>query len=58
MVSRLRSIVGRIRAGLDQVDQQARALEVGEKLVAEPDTRAGALEQAGDVGDGQLAAVV
>ncbi len=47
-----------VRAGLDQVDQQPRPLEVGEELVAEADARARPLEQAGDVGDRQLAAVV
>ena len=41
--------------GLDQVDQQAGALEVGEELVAEADALAGALEQPGDIGHGQLA---
>ena len=49
--------VARVRVRFDQVDQQARSLEVGEELVAEADGLAGALEQAGDVGDGQLAAV-
>ena len=47
-----------VRAGLDQVDQQARPLEVGEELVAEADARARPLQQAGDVGDRHLAAVV
>ena len=50
--------LGRIRARLDQVDQEPRPLEVGEELVAEPDAGARALEQAGHVGDGELAAVV
>ena len=50
--------LGRVGVRLDQVDQQPRALEVGEELVPKTDTGARALEQAGHVGHGQLAAVV
>ena len=50
--------LGRVGARLDEVDQEPRPLEVGQELVPEPDPGARALEQAGHVGDGQLAAVV
>ena len=37
--------------------EQPRALDVGEEVVAEPGALAGALDQAGDVGDDELALV-
>ena len=39
------------------MDEQARALDVGEELVAEPGAAARALDQAGDVGEDELAVV-
>ena len=40
---------------VEHVHEQARALDVGEEVVAEPGALARALDQAGDVGDHQLA---
>ena len=37
------------------MDEEPRPLEVGEELVAEPDARARAFDQPGDVDDGELA---
>ena len=55
------AVVQRI-AGLgvdrDDVHERVRALEVGEERVPEPDAVGGALQQAGDVGDRQLALAV
>ncbi len=56
-VDDLELLRGISRSRVDDVDEHARALEVREELVAEPDAFAGALDQAGDVGDRQLAAV-
>ena len=42
---------------IDDVHEQARALEVGEELVAEADALARALDQTGHVGDDELAPV-
>ena len=42
----------------DHVHERVGALEVREERVAEPDAVGGALEQPGDVGDGQLAEIV
>ena len=39
------------------MQQAARPLEMGEELVPEPDALARAFDQAGDVGDDELAAV-
>ncbi len=50
-------LVGVPLGGVDHVQEQAGALEVGEELVTEADTLARALDQAGHVCDGQLAAV-
>ena len=44
-------------ADLDQVDEQPAALDVGEELVAEPGALRGALDQARDVGEDELAVV-
>ena len=44
--------------GLDQVDEEPGALEVREELVPQADSLARALQQARDVGDRELAAVV
>ena len=46
---------GVLARDVDQVDQHAAALHVGEELVAEPGTQRGALDQAGDVGEDELA---
>ena len=45
------------RAEVEHVDEQPGALDVGEELVSEPGAGAGALDQARDVGDHQLAVV-
>ena len=53
----MREALGGVALGrVDHVQEQPRALEVGEELVAEPDALARALDQAGDVGDGELRA--
>ncbi len=43
------------RREVEDVDEQPRALDVGEELVAEAGAVRGALDQPGDVGDDQLA---
>ena len=55
-VDRVPLLVGRLRR-VDHVDERARALEVREELVAEPDALARSLDQPGHVGDDQLPAV-
>ena len=55
-----RGVVGdRIRAvdrrEVEDVDEQARALDMGEEVVAEPGAAARALDQPGDVGEHELA---
>ena len=57
-----RRVVGdRVRAverrEVEHVDEQPRALDVGEEVVAEPGAVAGALDQPGDVGEHELALV-
>ncbi len=42
----------------DEVNEQPAALDVGEELVTEPDPLGGALDQAGDVGEHELALAV
>ena len=51
------ALVGISLGGVDHVQEQPRALEVGEELVPEADALARALDQARHVGDGQLPAV-
>ena len=51
------ALVGVSLGGVDHVQQQPRALEVGEELVPEPDALARALDQPRHVGDRQLPAV-
>src|SRR5579884_3166361 len=43
------------RLQVEHVHEHARALDVGQELVAQPRPRAGALDQSGDVGDHELA---
>ena len=43
------------RREVEHVDEQPRALDVGEEVVAEAGARARALDQPGDVGDHELA---
>ncbi len=45
------------RREVEHVDEQPRALDVGEEVVAEPGAVARALDQPGDVGDDELAVV-
>ena len=52
-----REALGRVLARVDHVDEQARAFEMGEELVAEPDAFARTLDQARHVGDGELSPV-
>ncbi len=47
-----------LRADLEQVDEHAAALDVGEELVPEAGAVGGALDQAGDVGEHELALAV
>jgi hypothetical protein len=58
-------VVDRAEAGLevplgrvDHVDEQPRALEMGEELVAEPGSLGRALDQAGDVRDRELPGIL
>ena len=55
LVVRLGLALGRVE--LDQVDEQAAALDVGEELVAEPGALRRSLDQTGDVGEHDLAVV-
>ena len=56
-VDRREPLVGVGLRPVDDVDEEPRALEVGEELVAEAHALARAFDQTGNVGDGELAAV-
>ena len=56
-VDLLEALGGIALGGVDHVDEQPRALEVREELVAEPGALARALDQAGNVRDDELALV-
>ncbi len=49
---------GLVTRGIDQVQQQPRALDMAEEAVADPGAFGRALDQPGDVGDDELAALV
>ena len=56
-VDRARSARGDVLGHVDHVHEQPRALEMREELVPEADALARALDQPGNVGDGELAPV-
>ena len=56
-VDRAEALLDVLLRRVDHVQEQPRALEMGEELVPEPDPLARALDQAGDVRDGELGAV-
>ena len=57
-VDRRPALVRIALGAVDHVDEQPRPLEVREKVVAEADALARPLDQTGDVGDGELRAVL